>query len=162
MSFIGRVIRGIVKIVTSIFKGLSKEIKQLVPIAIAIGDAVKLAIDNPISGSLIQFLLDAVKTAIPGKFDDAIIDAAFAKLKANLGKILIDLRLVESIAETDDPEEMLKLILAQFKFSSDTQYNLFIHDFVILVTEAVADGELTWTEILSIQEVLYKHPEILE
>ena len=160
MTVAGRVLRFIV----GIFNGLTKEARKLLPVAIAIGNAVKQAIDNPtsVSGSIVQFLLDAVKQAIPGKADDLIIDGAFEKLKEKLPILLLDMRLINSIADIEDPEERLKAVLAELKFSSDTQYNLFIHDFVILVTNIIADGKITWEEILMIQEAVYKHPEILE
>lgn len=148
MTILGKIFR----IIGSLFKSLSSELKKLVPIAIGVVQAVKVVMENPTT----DFILRIIKIAIPGDSDNKIIDFVTNKLKEELPKILVALSLSEAIANIEDPEEQVKAVLEKFKFSSDVQKDTFYHNLAFQVMEALADGKLTWSESITLSEYYYK------
>jgi len=149
MTLVGRILRAI----ASLWKGLSKELKVLVPIAINIVQAVKTVMDGPVD----DIILAIIKKAIPGDADDALIDKITNVVKTWLPKILLELQLVESINKIEDPNEQLKAVLAQLKLSSDETKDIVYHGLATLIIEKLADGEISWSDSICISEYYYKN-----
>ena len=110
-TILGRIIAGFLTFIKNLIKGVSKEARDLIPVAIAIVNAIKNAIENPITGNLIDFILDAVKKAIPGTVDDVLIDKIKALLIKWLPIILDRLKAAQDIVNiVDENERMLALL----------------------------------------------------
>lgn len=161
MTVVGRIIRGFVKIITSIFKGLAKEAKQLIPVAIAIVNAIKFAIENPITGNIIDFILEAIKKQIPGTADDFLIEKAKAILKVWLPKILDGLKVADEIARIEDDNERMLAILNEIKFKGQDEKTLLYNNIACLLTSKLSDDEITLEDALVAVPLTYKHPEVL-
>jgi len=149
MTLVGRILRAI----ASIFNGLSGELKKLIPIAISVVQAVKTVMDGPVD----DIILSIIKSSIPGDADDKLIDKITATIKEWLPKILLELRLGESIVGIQDPNEQLKAILNQLKLSSDETKNIVYHGLATLIIEKLADGKISWSDSIVISEYYYKN-----
>jgi hypothetical protein len=149
MTLAGRIIRRI----ASFYQSLKSETKRLVPVAINVIEGLKAVMDTPVD----DVILEILKKAIPGTADDVLIDKIKGVVKEWLPKILLELKMVESVANIEDQNEQLKAILAQFKLSSDETKNIFYHGFASLILEKLSDGKLSWSDSIVIAEYFYKH-----
>lgn len=135
------------------FNKADEATKQYVPIAINVVEGIKTFIDSPVD----DVLLSVIKAAIPGTADDILIDKINAVVKEYLPKVLLDLKMVESIANIQDQNEQLKAILEQFKLSSDETKNIFYHGLSVLILEKLSDGVLSWSDAIAISEYYYQN-----
>lgn len=127
--------------------------KKYIDIAVNVVEAIKKIQDSPVD-DIILFL---VKMAIPGDADDKLINRVSDTLKEWIPKILLDLRIIDSIANIEDPNEQLKAVLAELKFSSVEAENVFYHSLAALIMEKLSDGKITWSEAVRISEYYYQH-----
>lgn len=148
------------KLLKKIFDGIKKaynmltgKTKDFVPVAIKIVNAVKTAMD----GSVDDIILFVIKKSIPGEADDVIIDKIKSTVEKWLPKILLELTLIKSIADIEDKNEQLKVILTQLKLSSDETQNIFYHGLASLILEKLSDGELSWSDSVAITEYYYRN-----
>ncbi len=139
--------------IAGVFNRLEDETKKLVPVAINVVQGIKNVMDSPVD----DVILTIIETAIPGEADDILIEKIKNVVKEWIPKILMDLKMVESIANIQDQNEQLKAILAQFKLSSDETKNIFYHGLSCLILEKLADGELSWSDTIAINEYYYKN-----
>lgn len=149
MTIAGRILRAI----KSIFTGLRKEVKRLVPVAISVVEGIKLVMDSPVD----DIIATIIKGAIPGNADDILIDKITVTVKTWLPKILLELKGIELIANIEGENEQLKAVLAEFKLSSDETKNIFYHGFCSLILEKLADGEVSWSDSIVISEYYFKN-----
>lgn len=149
MTLVGRILRAI----ASIFKGLSEELKRLIPIAITVVQSVKTVMDGPVD----DIILAIIKASIPGDADDKLIDKITVTVKEWLPKILLELKLVESINNIEDLNEKLKAVLNQLKLSSNETQNIIYHGLATLIIEKLADGKISWSDSIVISEYYYKN-----
>jgi len=149
MTLAGRILRRI----GTLFQGLKKETKRMVPIAINVVEGIKKVMDGPVD----DIVLAVVKNAIHGSADDLLIDKVQAVVKEWLPKILLELKMVEGIAGIEDQNEQLQAILAQFKLSSDESKNIFYHGFCSLILEKLSDGKIDWSDSILISEYYFKN-----
>lgn len=139
--------------VSGLFNSLEREVKKYVPVAINIVEGVKDVIDSPVA----DVVLAITKKAIPGEKDDVLIDKVLTFVKNKLPMLLLELKMVNSIAGIEDPNEQLKAILAELKFTSDRSKNAFYHGLASLILESLSDGELTWGEAVMVAEYYYQN-----
>lgn len=136
-----------------VFNKADEGTKRLVPIAINVVQGLKSVMDSPVD----DILLSIIKAAIPGDADDILIDRITVVVREYLPKVLLDLKMVESIANIEDQNEQLKAILEQFKLSSDETKNIFYHGMSCLILEKLSDGELSWSDAIAISEYYYQN-----
>lgn len=132
---------------------LDKEIEKYVPAAINIVEGIKKVMDSPVD----DIVLAIVKTAIPGTADDILIDKIKFLVEKNLPTILLNLKLINDIANIDNPNEQLKAILAELKFPNEQVAGAFYHSLASLILEKLSDGKLNWSECVLISEFYYKN-----
>jgi hypothetical protein len=149
MTIAGRILRAI----GSLFQNLRKETKRLVPVAINVVEGIKTVMDSPVD----DILLAVLKQAIPGTADDILISKIQGVVKEWLPKVLFELYAVKEIADIQDANEQLKVILARFKLSSDESKNIFYHGFCSLILEKLSDGKIEWSEAVLISEYYFKN-----
>lgn len=143
-----------------IWKGIKKaydalvgKTKDLVPVAIRIVNAIKEVMDGPVD----DVILTIVKKSIPGEADDVLIDKIKSVVEKWLPKVLLELKLIDSIANIKDRNEQLKAILAQLKLSSDETRAILYHGLASMILEKLSDGELSWSDSVAIAEYYYKN-----
>lgn len=153
IQFMKKLINKIWQAVRSLYDRLAGKTKKYVPIAIKIVEGVKKVMDTPVD----DVILTIVKGAIPGTADDVMIDKIKATVEKWLPKILLELKLVDSIANIEDPNLQLKAILAQLKLSSDETQAIVYHGLASLILEKLSDGELSWSDSVAIAEYYYQN-----
>lgn len=139
--------------ITSLFDKVEDKTKKLVPIAINVVEGIKKVMDSPVD----DVVLSVVKSAIPGDADDILIDKVKSVVEKWLPKILLEMRLIDSIANVEDPNDQMLKILEQFKLSSDETKNIFYHGFCSLILEKLSDGEISWSDAIVISEYYFKN-----
>jgi len=147
MTIAGRVLR----FLAGLWKGLASETKKLVPVAIGVVQAIKMVMDSPVD----DVILAIIKKAIPGDADDALIDKIKGVVETWVPKVLLELKMIESIANIEDQNEQLKAILAELKLSSDETKNIVYHGLSSLILEKLSDGKLSWSDSIAIGEYYY-------
>lgn len=135
------------------FNRMEDETKRLVPVAIKVVEGVKSVIDSPVD----DIIAEVIKKSIKGEVDDIIIDKIKLTVETWIPKILLELKMIESIANIEDTNEQLKVILEQFRFSSDETKNIFYHGLSCLILEKLSDGKLSWSDAIAISEYYYKN-----
>jgi hypothetical protein len=134
------------------FESIRYKTKKLVPVAIHVVEGLKEAMDNPASDVLLQI----IKRAIPGTADDLLIDKITRVIREQLPRVLLDLKMMESVANMEDQNEQLKAVIAQLKLSSDQTKLIIYHGIASLILECLADGELSWSDCIAITEYYYQ------
>jgi len=137
--------------IRSLYESIVGNTRKYVPIAINIVEAIKSVMDTPVDDVIAEIL----KRAIPGTADDILIDKVKSVVEKWLPKILLELRLVESISGIEDENEQLQAVLAQLKLSSEETQNILYHGLASLILEKLSDGELSWSDAVAISEYYY-------
>lgn len=148
-----KLLKKIWNFIKNIFNKLDEEVKELVPVAIKIVEGLKKVMNSGTDDVVAEIL----KYVIPGTADDIIIDKAKAFIEKELPGVLLDLKLVNSIANIEDPNEKLKAVLAQFKLSSNDTKNIVYHGLAALAIEKLSDGKLSWSDAVALSEYYYKN-----
>ena len=149
MTFLGKIFRAIGKL----FEGLRAETKRLVPIAINIVEGIKKVMDSPVD----DIILAIVEGAIPGDADDILINKIKSVVEIWLPKILLELKMIESIANIEDRNAQLQAVLDQLKLSSDETKAIIYHGLASLILEKLSDGKLSWSDAIAIGEYYYQN-----
>lgn len=149
MSFIKKIWHAIQRI----FQGLRHELRILVPVAIKVVEGVKAVMDGPVD----DVVASIVKHAIPGDADDKFIDKVTTTINTWLPKLLLELNMVNAVANIEDTNEQLKAILDKLKLSSDETKNVFYHGLASLILEKLSDGKFSWSDATAVAEYYYKH-----
>lgn len=135
------------------YSQLVDKTKQYVPIAINVVEGVKMVMDSPVD----DIVLSVVKFAIKGQADDIIIDKVKAVVEEWVPKVLLELQIVDSIANITDPNEQLKAVLARIKMSSDETQNMVYHGLASIILEKLSDGKLSWSDSVAISEYYFNN-----
>jgi hypothetical protein len=134
-----------------VYEKLVGTTQKLVPVAINIVEGIKKVMDSPVD----DIVLAIIKNAIPGDADDKFIEKIQKTVEMWLPKILLELKLVDSISHIADKNEQLKAILAQLKLSSSETQNIIYHGLASLILEKLSDGKISWTDAVAISEYYY-------
>ena len=146
------IFKSILSFVSKLWRSLNGKIKQIVPIAINVVEAVK-SVNESLHGDAIEFILNQV---LPETKDEAL-KMLRSKLSELLPKVLNSLVLINDISSIQDEQQKIKSIILAINFSDDAVKNAFYHSLSVLIIEALADGELTWSESVQIAEYYYKN-----
>lgn len=138
-------IRHLWQSIKTLFDKVEDEVKKDVVISISVVQRVKAVIDSPVA--------DVVTALIPGSADDNVKEM----LRIWLPKVLLELSLVESVSNIEDPNAQLQTILEKLKLSSDEVKNAFYHSLASLVLQKLSDGKLSWSDAVAIAEYYYQN-----
>lgn len=136
----------------SLFTIADEKAKKLTKLAIKITNAVKTVVDSPVD----DIIAEIAKKSISGTADDIAIDKAMTIIKEKLPSIIIKLNLIDAALSVSDPYEKANAILAQVKFASDDQKNLFYHSLATTLIGQLSDGKFTFGECCVIAEMGYQ------
>jgi len=126
-----------------LFKKVDEVADKVLPIAIKVVEGIKKVIDSPVD--------DVLTTIIPGDIDDKAVEL----LEEWLPKLLLGLQVAQDIADIEDTNEQLKAVLERLKLAPDDTKKIIWHGLAALIAEKLADGKLTWAEIVEIVEDYY-------
>jgi len=141
------------KTVKDLYNSLIGTSKKYIPIAINIVEAIKKVSDSPVD----DIILSIVKAAIPGTADDVMIDKVKDTVEKWLPKILLELRLWQSVSNIENQNEQLQAILREINLSSDETKSIIYHGLAALILEKLSDGELSWSDSVAISEYYFKN-----
>ena len=133
-----KIINSIFTWVKHLFKGLTPALKKAVHIGVVITDSIKnFDTTNPLAA-------DILTTIIPGNLDDQIKD----KLRANLPKIVIQLKLIDATLGLTDPNEIIVAASNTLKqITSDWAIKEgFLNNLSIVIAQVASDGKLSWDD----------------
>ena len=77
------------------------------------------------------------------------------KLRELLPKILIELKLVDSVINAGDVNAQVLAALDALNLSSDRAKSAFYHDIAAMLLADLADGKLSWSESVTLVEYYY-------
>ena len=139
--------------IRNVFNSVNDEVKVIVPIAIKAIEGLKAVMDSPVD----DIVLSIAENAIAGQADDILIEKAKNVIKEWLPKILLDLKLIQSVGEISEPEAQLKAILAQLKLSSNEAQDIVFHGICSLLIEKLSDGKFSWSDSIAVGEYYYQY-----
>jgi len=139
--------------IKDLYNSLIGTSKKYIPIAINIVEAIKKVTDSPVD----DIILSIVKAAIPGTADDVMIDKVKDTVEKWLPKILLELRLWQSVSNIEDQNQQLQAILKEINLSSDETKSIIYHGLAALILEKLSDGELSWSDSVAISEYYFKN-----
>jgi hypothetical protein len=131
--------------IKNLFDKVEKEVKKDVVVAITVVQLVKSVVDSPVA--------DLITAMIPSEVDDYIKN----KLRELLPKLILELGMVQSVANIEDENAQLQAILEKLKLSGDDAKNAFYHSLASLILQKLSDGKLSWTDAVAIAEYYYQN-----
>jgi len=135
------------------YQGIVGGTKKYVPIAIKIVEAMKKVMDSPVDDVVIFI----VTSAIPGDADDKAAAKVKAFVEKWLPKFLLELRIIEGVANIPNLNDQLQAILNEVKKLSPETQGVIWHGFASLAIEKLSDGELSWSDAVALSEYFYKN-----
>lgn len=131
----------------NIFKSLLPTLQKAVEVGADITEAVKnFDFKNP-------QVADILTAIIPGDLDDRIKD----KLREELPKIVIELRLIGATVNVADPNEIMLNAVKVIQQMDGDYKSAFLHSFSILAAQVAADGKLSWSDAIYLLEWYYQN-----
>jgi len=138
-----KIIKILIAKIKALFTSLSPKYKQALKTAVAVVDAIYIAIDNPAA--------DVITTLTPTAIDDKLLQW----LRTNLPDFLKQFKLFAEVTELTDPQEiMLKVskILQGLDYADKNGERLKLA--VALAIDITADGKLNWADAVKIIQSL--------
>jgi hypothetical protein len=139
-KFFKRIFSGIGKL----FDKTHKIADQVIPVAIEVVEKIKYVMDSP--------LLPVLTMLIPGQVDDVIA----AKIKQYLPDVLLKLKISNECAQKKTADEIIQCAIAALRqYDPQAQKANFLN-IASMLSAALADGKLTWAEIVAITHDMYE------
>jgi len=139
--------------VKAMYENLIGRTQKYVPIAVKIVEGIKKVMDSPVD----DVILAVVETAIPGDADDKMIEKVKSVVETWLPKILLELKIVDTIANIPGTNDQLQAILSEIKKLSPESQAMIYHGFASLFIEKMSDGELSWSDSIALAEYAYQN-----
>ena len=146
-----KLLNAIFSYVKNLYGKLVYKTKQLVPVAVSVVEAIKKIEDSKVP----DVVLSIVSMVVPN-IPKQQIDIIQGKLKEYLPKLLLELNLINDIANITDPNEQLQKILETLKLSSDDVKNEKYHTLASKILIILSDGKVTWGEAVMFTEWYYQ------
>lgn len=136
-------IKKLIESIKSLFSGLSSHYKNALKLAIAVVDALYVAVENPSA--------DLITSLTPTTLDDKLL----IWLRAYLPSFLKQFKLFAEVADLTDPQEIIikvSEILQSLNQADKNGERLKIA--VALAIDITADGKLDWADAVKIIQAL--------
>lgn len=137
--------------IKKLYSKLVDETKEHIPTAIKAVEAIKSVMDSQAD----EVVLSIFKILIPQLPTDQI-NIVKNKLESALPKVILELNLINSIANTTDVNEQLKMILEALKLSDDDVKAEKYHTLASKILVILSDGKITWGESVMFTEWYYQ------
>lgn len=134
--FLSKLLKSIGEFFSRLWHGLLPELKAAIHVGVTITNAIKtFDANNP-------EILDIISHILPGDLPKEII----AKMRVELPKICVELRLVDATLGLTDPNEIVKAAVKTIQQLSGDYKSAFLNSFSIIVAQVAADGKLDWND----------------
>lgn len=144
-KFFKRLWTGIGRFFNDVFGRARKVAEQVIPVGIEVVENLKTVMDSPVPALLTML--------IPGQVDDVIA----AKIKELLPGILLNLRIADECAKKQSNDEVIQCAIAHLRNYHPTARNAYFLNIASMLSAALADGKLTWSEIVMITQYTYEN-----
>jgi len=134
MSKIGNLIRKVWEGIKKTFQGLKPELKKAIAIGVVIVDNMKHFVDSQAA--------DVITALIPGDLDDKIKE----RLRQELPRILVNMKLAETCAYLEEPDEIVACAVKTLQSIGGDYRKAFLNELAVLIAQVAADGKLTWDD----------------
>lgn len=142
-KFFKKIWKGISVFFNRVFARARHIAEKVIPVGIEVVEKMKLLMDSPIPP-----LLTAL---IPGQVDDAIAE----KIKAVLPQILLQLKIADECSKKATNDEIIQCAIAHLKQYHPGARKAYYLTIASMLSEALADGKLTWSEIVLLTQYTY-------
>lgn len=149
--FLSKLLKAIGKFFSRLWNGLLPELKKAIHVGVVITNAIK-EFDTKNSG-----VVDIITAIIPGNLDNKIV----AKLREQLPKICIELKLVDATLGLTDPNEIVAAAVKAMQQLSGDYKSAFLNSFSIIVAQVAADGKLDWNDAAYLLKWYYDNQQKL-
>ncbi|MBS1579084.1 MAG: hypothetical protein JST29_05540 [Bacteroidetes bacterium] len=138
-------LRKIFNAIAGLFNEAVHEVRDIaLPVAINVVNILK---------NIVDFDSPDLLGSIAGKIGIQVEEI----VRRELPKILIELKLVGSVANAGDTNQIIKAALKELQLSSDAAKNAFYHSISAMLATALSDGKLTWSEAVVLVEYYFKN-----
>lgn len=131
-----KIIKSIWTFLSGLFNRLNPALKKAINIGVAVTDAIKNFDEKN------SYVGDIITALIPGDVDDRIK----VLLRANLPKIVIELKLVQATQGLTDPNEIMLAATKVIQQLSGDYRSAFLNSLAIITAQVAADGKLDWND----------------
>lgn len=139
----------VVAFVKNLFSKAEDIVEEVIPVAVKAVNVAKEVVEGT-AGDVIEFI---AVTALPGSAEN--IKKLRAKLVEVLPVVLLQLQMVDAIADIEDPNEKFKAIIVWINNLDYVKRSEKYSDFAAMLAEAMADGKLTFEEAWHLAKNLY-------
>ena len=141
----------ILAFVKKLYAKLVDETKMYIPMAIEIVQTIKEIMDSPVD----DIILTVISKLIP-TLPMAQVAIIKQKIEEYLPKLLLELNLVDTIANTQSLNEQLQMILDAINLSSDEVKAEKYHVLASKLLVILSDNKITWEEAVMFTEWYYQ------
>lgn len=131
-----KVIAAIWSFICKLFGKLPPAVKTAIDIAVKVTDAIKTFDTNS------PQVADIITALIPGNLDDSVKSV----LRANLPKIVVELKLVQATEGLTDPNEIMLAATKVIQQLSGDYRSSFLNSLAQIIAVVAADGKLDWND----------------
>lgn len=136
--------------VQSLWEDANEKAKKFIPVAVKIVEGVKNFNE---SGSA-DFFEFVITSAIPGDADNVVVKKGRAFIKDKLPSLLIELKIINSIADLTDDNEKLRAILNELKLSSTN--GIIFKGVAGKALELLSDGKFDFNDSVDLTTFWFK------
>ena len=131
-----KILKSILSFLSGLFSKLSPILEKAIDVGVTVTDAIKnFDAANPAAA-------DILTAIIPGTLDDNIKNL----LRANLPKIVVELKLVQATEGLTDPNEIMLAATKVIQQLSGDYRSSFLNSLAIITAQVAADGKLDWND----------------
>lgn len=144
-----KLLKSIAQWIAHLFSGLSPFLKKSIHIGVTVTDAIKNFDDSTPEAA------DILTAIIPGDLDDKIK----VLLRANLPKIVVELRLVDATLGLTDPNQIMQAAIKVLQ-QIDSDYAIrpgFLNNLAVVIAQIAADGKLDWDDAAYVIKYYFDH-----
>jgi hypothetical protein len=144
-NFFKRLFTGIGRFFSDAFGKARKVAEEVIPVGIEVVEKIKLVMDSP--------LAPVITALIPGQVDDLVA----AKVKEYLPDILLKLKIADECSKKATNDEIIQCALAHLRQYHPTARKAYFLTIASMLSQALADGKLSWAEIVMITQYTYEN-----
>lgn len=137
--------------IKKIYAKLVDETKEHIPVAINVVEAVKKVMDSQVD----DIILNVLKVTLPN-LPISQVEIVKKKIEDHLPKLLLELNLINTVANEEDINKQLQMVLDALKLSSDDVKAEKYHTLASKILVILSDGKVTWGEAVMFTEWYYQ------
>lgn len=140
-------------VINSLYTKVNDVADVFLPLASQTVEAIKAVIEN----KTFDLTVDVVKSFTP-EVIDRVIDKVVGIAKENIPKIALQLQIIQSAQDIEDPNEKVREVLLIISDGiNNEKWEKFLSGMAQEILYVLADGKITWGEAGSLVEYYYQN-----